>query len=55
MPEAMIEFDRTENELRDMLVQPTFSLTNGKIKVPVKPGLGVDIDEAYLDKYTIRN
>lgn len=51
--EPMIEFDRTENELRDILVQPVFSLTNGKIKVPDRPGLGIDVDDAYLDRYKI--
>lgn len=54
-PEAMIEFDRTENKLRDMLVQPAFIVNkNGKLNVPDKPGLGVDIDEDLLKEYMVK-
>jgi D-galactarolactone cycloisomerase len=51
--EPMVELDRTENELRDKLIQPTFTIQNGKIKVPETPGLGVDVDEELLHKYKV--
>jgi len=54
-PDAMIEFDRTENKLRDILVQPAFIVNNnGKLKVPDKPGLGVDVDEDLLKEFRIK-
>jgi D-galactarolactone cycloisomerase len=49
-----IEFDRTENELRDQLIEPTFQLENGLIKVPDSPGLGVDVNEELLEKYSVK-
>jgi len=51
--EAMVEFDRTENELRDKLIQPTFTINDGKIDVPLTPGLGVDVNEELLEKYSV--
>lgn len=54
VPIPMIEFDRTENQLRDNLVQPEFSVSNGKLRVPDKPGLGVDIDEEMLQIYLVK-
>lgn len=50
-PEPLIEFDRTENPLRDELVKPLFVPENDRLKVPDKPGLGVDVDETALTKY----
>jgi D-galactarolactone cycloisomerase len=53
-PEPMVEFDRTENKLRDKLVQPEFTIVNGKLKVPDKPGLGVDVDINLLEEYMLK-
>lgn len=52
--EALLELDRTENPLRDELVQPTFSPHNGRLQVPNEPGLGVNVDEDALKKYLLR-
>jgi D-galactarolactone cycloisomerase len=52
-PEPLIEYDRTENLLRDELVKPRFVASEGRIDVPAGPGLGVDVDEAMLAKYLI--
>ncbi|MHC4539022.1 MAG: mandelate racemase/muconate lactonizing enzyme family protein [Planctomycetota bacterium] len=49
--EALLELDRTENPLRDELVQPVFSPHNGRLQVPNEPGLGVNVDEDTLKKY----
>jgi D-galactarolactone cycloisomerase len=46
-----VEFDRTENPLRDELVKPKFELENGRLMVPNQPGLGIDIDEDKLRQY----
>lgn len=50
-PEPLIEFDRTENPLRDDLIKPRFSLENGRLDVPTTPGLGIDVDTNLLSKY----
>ncbi len=52
--EALMELDRTENPLRDELVQPTFSPENGHLQVPDEPGLGVNVDEKALKKYLLK-
>jgi D-galactarolactone cycloisomerase len=49
----MIELDLTENPLRDALINPSFTVENGMIEVPDKPGLGVDVDETELKKYLL--
>ncbi|MHC4242143.1 MAG: mandelate racemase/muconate lactonizing enzyme family protein [Planctomycetota bacterium] len=52
--DALMELDRTENPLRDELVQPTFSPHNGHLQVPNEPGLGVTVDEDALRKYMLK-
>ena len=52
--DAMMELDRTENPLRDELVQPTFSPHNGHLQVPKEPGLGVNVDEDALRRYMLK-
>ncbi|MHC4165813.1 MAG: mandelate racemase/muconate lactonizing enzyme family protein [Planctomycetota bacterium] len=53
-PEALMELDRTENPLRDELVQPTFSPQNGRLQVPGEPGLGVNVDDDVLKRYLLK-
>lgn len=50
-PDLMIELDRTENPLRDLLVEPYFAIKNGKMEIPDKPGLGIDINSDYLKEF----
>lgn len=52
--DALMELDRTENPLRDELVQPTFSPHNGRLQVPNEPGLGVNVDEDALRRYLLK-
>ncbi|MCD6296101.1 MAG: mandelate racemase/muconate lactonizing enzyme family protein, partial [Deltaproteobacteria bacterium] len=52
-PEPLLEFDRTENPLREELVKPQFVVKDGRITAPEHPGLGVDIDETILRKYSL--
>lgn len=47
----MIELDRTENPLRDHIIQHSIEVENGEIKVPQLPGLGIDVNEKYLEQY----
>jgi D-galactarolactone cycloisomerase len=48
-PEALMEFDQTENELRDKLIFPKLKAVDGRISIPDKPGLGFDVDEEYVE------
>lgn len=52
--EPMIEFDRTHNPLRDDLLVERFVLQDGAIAVPTGPGLGVEVNEAELLKYSVK-
>ena len=48
----LIEFDQTENALREDLTNPKIKMVNGKISVPKTPGLGLEVDENALALYT---
>ncbi len=52
-PEFLIEYDRTENGLRDELTFPSIEMNDGMIDVPNRPGLGIDINEEVLERYAI--
>ena len=54
-PDFLIEFDQTENGLRDHLTFPKLEMKNGMLEVPNRPGLGIDVDEDILRKYCISN
>ncbi|WP_044208615.1 mandelate racemase/muconate lactonizing enzyme family protein [Flammeovirga sp. OC4] len=47
----MIELDRTENPLRDDVIEHQIEVINGEIKVPELPGLGIEVNQKYLNKY----
>lgn len=47
----MVEFDRSENPLRDEILQTPFDPSGGTVDVPKAPGLGVEIDEAAVERY----
>ncbi|NLR91847.1 mandelate racemase/muconate lactonizing enzyme family protein [Flammeovirga agarivorans] len=49
----MIELDRTENPLRDDVTKHSIQVNNGEIQVPTTPGLGVDVNQEFLEKYSI--
>jgi D-galactarolactone cycloisomerase len=50
--EPMIEYDRTHNPLRDDLLVQGFTLADGALAVPTGPGLGIEIDEDQLRRYS---
>ena len=52
-PDFLMEFDQTENGLRDNLSFPKIEMKDGMIEVPNRPGLGIDIDEAVLERYAV--
>ena len=48
-----MELDRTENALRDVLTEPLITAEKGMLKVPDRPGLGVEINEDFLAQFRI--
>lgn len=49
-----MEYDRSENGLRDELTQNSLTFENGVIKLGDKPGLGFELNEDALHKYTLK-
>ncbi len=47
----LMEYDQTENDLREMLTFPKIEMKDGMIEVPKSAGLGFDVDEEMLYKY----
>jgi len=54
-PELLLELDRTENPLRDDVVNLNLNLRKGRVTIPNRPGLGVEVNEQELRKYLIKS
>jgi len=52
--EPVVEFDRTQNPLRDELLSNKFVLERGALLVPQGPGLGVNVNDDMLAKYSAK-
>jgi len=52
-PSCYIEYDRTENGLRDELTSNEMVFKNGELKISDSPGLGFEVNEEALHKYNI--
>jgi D-galactarolactone cycloisomerase len=50
--QPVIEFDRKHNPLRDDLLAERFELVDGSLAVPDRPGLGVNVREEIVEKYS---
>jgi D-galactarolactone cycloisomerase len=51
--EPMLEFDRTQNPFRTHLSLEPIEQTNGYVSVPMRPGLGIEVDEKIIKQYRI--
>lgn len=51
-PVAYIEYDRTENKLREQLTHSDMVFDNGEIHISDKPGLGFELNEDVLHSYS---
>jgi len=49
----LLEFEQCENPFRDLLSREPITLNRGKVKIPTRPGLGIDIDRSVLDRYRV--
>ncbi len=53
-PASYIEYDRTENRLREELATTDMVAVNGEIKISDKPGLGFEFNEDALQKFLLK-
>ena len=51
--DAYIEYDRTENKIRENIIKDNIIMKDGYISVNDKTGLGIDVDETYLNEIKI--
>jgi D-galactarolactone cycloisomerase len=50
----LLEYEQTFNPFRDLLAKEPIVHKNGFVDVSNKPGLGVEVDRAILDKYRVK-
>jgi len=50
---ALLEFDQSDNPIRDHLIEEPFHLDGSHVRVPKGPGLGINIDEKMMEKFRI--
>ena len=53
-PSCLMEYDRTENGLREELTCSDMVFSNGEIKITDAPGLGFELNEDALMKYALK-
>lgn len=53
--EPVMEFDRTPSAIRQELCRQPFEAHDSVVGVPTAPGLGIDIDEEALERFTVRH
>jgi len=51
--EPIFEYDRSSHPFRQHLVREPAMQVDGWIDIPTRPGLGVDVDRAVLDRYRV--
>lgn len=50
---TLSEFSVAESPLAGGLLRTPFHLDDGRLTVPTEPGLGIDVDEALLDRLRV--
>ena len=49
--EPILEYDRSSHPFRQHLITEPIRQVNGWVDIPSKPGLGIEVDRAVLDRY----
>ena len=49
-----VEVDQTGNPFIEDLLVRNFRVANGEIEMPQGPGLGIELDEAVVEKYSLK-
>ena len=52
-PDFYIEYDRTENAIRERLTRPSLHMEDGYINIPQTPGLGIEVNEEALHEFRV--
>ena len=50
--ESVLEFDQTPHPIRENLTEPFFTQTKSRVEVPTAAGLGIEVDETVLERFT---
>ncbi len=50
--EPVLEFDRTPHPVRENIC-PDFDVVDSRVKVPDGPGLGIEVDESVVERFTV--
>jgi len=53
-PDFYIEYDRTENGIRESLTQPGINMQDGYIEVLRRPGLGIEVNEDAIRHFSLQ-
>jgi D-galactarolactone cycloisomerase len=51
--DAMLEFDRSPNPLREELCTRSFVDDDGRAEIPTEAGLGVELDRSAIETYRV--
>ena len=49
--EPMLEYDQSSHPFREELIYHSITMVDGKVKIPTKPGIGVDINRDVIKEY----
>jgi D-galactarolactone cycloisomerase len=49
--EPLLEFDRSDHPFRQELIRERIEMHAGRVAIPTKPGLGIDVDTRVLEKF----
>ena len=53
MDSPLMEYDIFENRMRTELIRAPFVLTDGSFTIPSGPGLGIDVDEQFVERMDV--
>ncbi|MBO8127526.1 MAG: mandelate racemase/muconate lactonizing enzyme family protein [Firmicutes bacterium] len=51
--QTLLEYDQSENPLRENLSRSSLEFIDGYVTIPGRPGIGVEIDESMIEKYSV--
>ena len=51
--EPVLEYDRSSHPFRQQLITQPLQMVNGMVEVPTGPGLGVEVDRAVLEAFSV--
>ena len=51
---SIVEYSLGTNPMLHKLATEDFSVTNGYVNVPERPGLGATVDERFVNKFTLK-